>query len=368
MEHTILVPLDGSPFAEYALGPALWIARHTGAALHLIRVHRVPLVAVDGPAPLYEAPLDASLRNQEREYLERVRAQLPEVAPVPITTELADEAVANSICAAAVARHALLIVMTTHGRGPVSRFWLGSVADQLLRCSPVPVLLIRPGEGPPDFTRGLTSSKILVPLDGSALAEQILEPATQLGDLLGAAYTLFNVISPAFTVGYEAAADPMGHVAERMMHEMRETQRKLRTEAEAYLEQVAGRLRKQGRIVHTRVAESERPAGAILDAARDLAADLIAAATHGRGGLARLVVGSIADKIVRGAAAPVLVYHPRTLTEDSHERHAHQRHEEQEAPHHASGDSGGCDDAEPRLDPGCCHGQGCSAFSERSRV
>jgi len=260
--------------------------------------------------------------------------------------------------------------MTTHGRGPVSRFWLGSVADQLLRRSSVPVLLIRPGEGPPDFTRGLTSSKILVPLDGSALAEQILEPATQLGDLLGAEYMLLNVISPAFTVGYEAAADPMGHVAERMMHEIQETQRKLRTEAEAYLERVAGRLRKQGRIVHSRVAESEQPAGAILEAARDLGADLIAVATHGRGGLTRLILGSVADKIVRGAAAPVLVYHPRTLslTEDSHERHAHERTQDQDASDHASGDSGGCDDAEPRVYPGCCHGQGRSALSERSWV
>ena len=86
-----------------------------------------------------------------------------------------------------------LVVMTTHGRGAVSRFWLGSVADKLVRQLPMPVLLVRPHEPAPDFAHPPIFRRALIPLDGSTLAEQILPHALGLGGLTQAEFTLFQV-------------------------------------------------------------------------------------------------------------------------------------------------------------------------------
>jgi nucleotide-binding universal stress UspA family protein len=88
------------------------------------------------------------------------------------------------------------VAMSTHGRGPLSRFWLGSVADALMRRLPVPLLLVRPQEGAPDLSEEPPLRRILIPLDGSALAEEVLAPALALGGLVGAEYTLLWVVRP----------------------------------------------------------------------------------------------------------------------------------------------------------------------------
>jgi nucleotide-binding universal stress UspA family protein len=141
---------------------------------------------------------------------------------------------------------------------------------------------------------------MLVPLDGSALAERILPPATALSALTNAACTLLHVLAPD-AAGYETdwpiAQSESG------------TFGVLRAEAQAYLDQVAERLGAQSLPVHTAVI-SGQPVHAILEYAHDHAVDLIALATHGRTGAARILLGSSADKIVRGATTPVLLYRP----------------------------------------------------------
>jgi nucleotide-binding universal stress UspA family protein len=145
---------------------------------------------------------------------------------------------------------------------------------------------------------------ILIPLDGSGLAEQILEPALALGDLTQTAYTLLGVVEPLVVPGYAplAQAAPLDVQVTQMVQ----------AEAQRYLDDLAQRLRAGGRQVHTRTLFAGQPAVAILDAARANGADLIALATHGRSGLARLLIGSVADKVRRGADMPVLLYRPQT--------------------------------------------------------
>jgi nucleotide-binding universal stress UspA family protein len=197
-----------------------------------------------------------------------------------------------------------LVVMTTHGRGPLSRLWLGSVADAFLRRSPAPLFLIRPREGAPDLAAGPGPRHILIPLDGGPLAEQVLGPAVALGQPVGADYTLLRVLPPAVAVVFEPAGTPMPVLVDDPPLQERESQ------ARAYLDQVANRLRAEGLGVRTQVAVDQLVPGAILDAVPDNDIDLIALATHGRAGLPRLLLGSVADKVIRGAAVPVLAFRP----------------------------------------------------------
>ena len=175
--------------------------------------------------------------------------------------------------------------------GRLSRLGLGSVADELIRRAPMPVLLVRPGEKAPGIIPEPVLDNILIPLDGSALAEQVLEPALDLARLMEARCSLLRVVESRSSPAKHAGGPP-----ER--------------QAEAYLERVAARLREQGLQVRTRVVVARHVAEAILEEAEAQASNLIALATHGRGGLKRLLLGSVADKLIRAAASPVLVYRP----------------------------------------------------------
>ena len=193
MYRSILVPLDGSPLSEYALPAACDIARRSGAALRLVHVHMRATsnpIYVEG-LPMIDERLQSLGKDHERAYLERVRDRISAEQGLRVTIalhDLASEAgrdpsIADALAADAAATDTDLIVMTTHGRGGLARFWLGSVADTLIHVSSVPVLSLRPDELAPPIEHPPVFRHILIPLDGSALAEQILEPTLTLGDL-----------------------------------------------------------------------------------------------------------------------------------------------------------------------------------------
>jgi nucleotide-binding universal stress UspA family protein len=295
MYHSILVPLDGSPFGEHALPYALDIARRTSAKIHLAHVYVIPQPEIDDT-------VNVELHAHELAYLEGLVARVQPHCAGPITTVQLDGPIATELHDYAMAIKADLVVMTTHGRGAVSRFWLGSVADKLVRQLPMPVLLVRPQGEAPDFAHAPARSHILIPLDGSALAEQILPHALVLGRLTQAEFTLLQavplVIQAYGTELYGAGWDDQ--VLEQ-----------LRANAHAYLDGVAASLRAESLRVRTVVMDG-LPASAILEYARAQAVDLIALATHGRSGVARWLLGGVADKVVRGATLPVLLYRPQS--------------------------------------------------------
>jgi nucleotide-binding universal stress UspA family protein len=216
-----------------------------------------------------------------------------------------EEGVCESICADAAKQGVDLIVLSSHGRGAVARFWLGSIADKLVRTAPVPVLLARPPEQPAaaDLQHPVSLKHILVALGGNTVAERIVEPALAIGTLTGADYTLVRVVRPAFphliahngTGAGPSGSSELGKIDAHNWHK-----------AEDYLRVVADRLRARGAKVQTRVHVAEQPATAILKEAVQVGADLIALETHGRGA-SRLLIGSVADKVVRGSSIPVLV-------------------------------------------------------------
>jgi len=310
MLRKVLVPLDGSAFAEQALPMALAIARRAGARVQLVTVRA-------------SLQTDLSLPGAE-EYLDGLAGRIEPVLPgridrAVLTSELgrleyplARSTVAEVLAKAAGDLGVDLIVMTTHGRGGIRRAWLGSVADSLLRIAPRPVLLIRPRDeefgSAIDADRGI--SHIVVALDGSERAERMFEHARSLGEAFGARYTLLRVLQPLLLTPAAEWSGAITAVPQPVEN----------AEAAAqYLEGVAERMRSVGLDVNTCVLESMAPEAAIMEWAETHGADLIALSTSGLGGVRRFLIGSVADKVVRTSTLPVLLANTRSAAASTEE-------------------------------------------------
>jgi nucleotide-binding universal stress UspA family protein len=204
-----------------------------------------------------------------------------------------------------------LVVMATHGRSPLSRFWLGSVADEMLRHATLPLLLVRPGDEEPKLTEEPDLGRIVLPLDGTELAERIVEPAATIASLMpGSELVLVRAIRPVTLFDASPAMAESGVEAAHLVMEAEAMQAKSQHDAETYLAGVAHRLEARGLKVTTHVVVEDKPAEAILHEAEGERAKLIAMETHGRSGLARLFLGSVADKVLHSAHVPILVQRP----------------------------------------------------------
>lgn len=301
MLRTLVVPLDGSPFGEHALPYALSLARRTGANVHLVHVYESLFDGVEG----YGALDQKALTDAER-YLTTVTQQVAALGGVSVTGKLLQGSVAQALHDYASQASADIIVMTTHGRTRAVRFWLGSIADKLIRRMPVPLLLVRPGEGQPELHRDVIFQNILVPLDGSSFAEKVLEPLRPLAQVQQSNLIFLQAIPPTILQFEEPLPMAATAIDPVLAQQLEMLQAQKRKQAEAYLQRMAapwGQAR-------TCLVEHAQPATAILEQAHALQVDLIALATHGRGGFSRMFLGSTADKVVRGSTLPVFVYQP----------------------------------------------------------
>jgi nucleotide-binding universal stress UspA family protein len=251
------------------------------------------------PAHLRHA--QALNRGRIKDYLLGIEERIRGPRHVRTTVEVIDGEPVDGLHAAALEHDVDLVVMTSHGRGGFRRAWLGSVADQLIRRCDRPVMLLKPAsEDDVDPRARRDFATILVPLDGSAAAEAALAPALALARLQPAPITLLRVVStPVSVLSGPVPYGVVDHVA--LVHRQEA--------AEKYLNELAERLREDEVEVSTAVLHDEPLADAIIDYAKSADA-LIVIATHGRGGLKRLVLGSVADKVIRGAAGPVVAVHP----------------------------------------------------------
>lgn len=299
----ILVPLDGSEFAEGAVRAAEALAKRRGAEVHLASiVSEVP------PAPLAAeaGELIAQWLDDEekrvREYLTKIEAEILARSPaLRVEIHVQVGPVSRSLESMADELSVDLVVMTTHGRGAFQRAWLGSIADRLLRRMEHPLLLLKEGpDGVPLFEDGGRPARVLVPLDGSEAAEKALDV---LGEVLGEGHPAHLIVASVVAEGF-----PLANVY--LPHEISDEaeRRKRKERAAAYLEEVAHRLEGAGSgTVETRVLEADEPAHGLLRFCEENGVDLIALSTHGRGGVGRFFLGSVADKLVRGTGVPVLI-------------------------------------------------------------
>lgn len=311
MYDKVLVPLDGSGFAETALPTALALTRQAGGTIHLVTVRE--------PLPSYaRVEWDEEIHGAAERYLASVVARL-EGAGVEATWEVVTGPVADTLVDHGEEVAADLAVMTTHGRGPLSRAWLGSVADAFVRHASYPILLLRPDEdedaeeplpgalptsGPratEPIEPGPPFRKVLVPLDGSELAETILETVLGVTGTEGVEYLLLRMVPYPHDV-----ASP--YLPDTIQHNVQELEA-WQAEAEAYLGRVADGLPSELEVRPVVMVGSQAAMG-IRTVAREEEVDLVAMATHGRGGLSRMVLGSVADKVIRSSHAPLLLRRP----------------------------------------------------------
>jgi nucleotide-binding universal stress UspA family protein len=300
MRH-LLVPLDGSPFGETALPIAAAVAGRTGTKLQLVTVH----ASVSHPdiSATMTAEVEATSRARAQAYLESLAERVRRRFDIEVGTSSLSGDIASAIAEHAMADPPELIVMSTHGRTGPSRLFLGSVADRLVRQLHCPFILLHPttpqasGELP-------AAARVLVPLDGSSLAESVLDEVARLFSPDLATLHLLRVVAPAEVVPM-AAPMPWPTVAP----ELTEAQRAY---AQEYLEATAAKLRALGWQVDHEVVTEWSPSTGVLSCAGAGACDLIAIATRGSGGVQRMLLGSVADKVIRGAAMPVLVVNPAT--------------------------------------------------------
>jgi nucleotide-binding universal stress UspA family protein len=302
--RSVLVPLDGSPFAEQALPWAAAIAGAARARLRLALVHQVP-----SPPPLDRATgalyakIELALRKSEHEYLTKVAERVQGQHQVQVTKAILQGVPARALGEYVREIGADLMVMTTHGVGGIRRAWLGSVADRLVRSLEIPMLLIRPRENSSVPGPAPEEPEIVVALDGSRRAEAVLPAAAALATVLGGKLVLIQMVRPVVLKTDPPLPFPTGYDDELT--------RLSRAQAQDYLDDVVQQLNTQ-EVSTTGVAVLGGSAfDAIQDAARAPGTGMVALATHGRGGVRRLVLGSVADKLVRGGDLPVLITRPK---------------------------------------------------------
>jgi nucleotide-binding universal stress UspA family protein len=305
MLRLIVVPLDGSSFGEQPLPLAIRIAERQRAELELVHVYEMIMPYSAQGAPPFDPTLDADLRRDRRSYLESVAQWVRRNTSAKVTaTILSGDDVAGALAEHLAERRADLAVMATHGRGGLSRIWVGSVANDLVRSSDTPVLLVRPTESGTRETKSQPFRHALLPLDGTVADEEAIEDAMAVAGDAGVEFLLMHVVVPVVYL-----AEP---VETALL-----TETAIESAMAQYLEEVASRIRSRGFTVSTRVVVDPSPVHAILELANERGADLIAMETHARTGVSRLLLGSVTDKVIRAARVPVLVHRRRAVAERS---------------------------------------------------
>ncbi len=276
----ILVALDGSALSERALGTLAPVLAAPGAKLLVARGVPGGPIANDAAA---QAPVLAYLREVVSELAKRgVRAS---------GHMLVGDDPAVQISAFAAEAGASMIALATHGRSGVLRLALGSIAERLVRIADRPVLLVNPAvAGAP-----LSLERILVPLDGSEGAEAALAVACEIARAHSSELVLHHVEDGAAEVELAVGGDA--------------------TRAERAFERARSRL--AGRVAEERVrtvATTGSPAATILATIAETRCGAVVMGTHGRTGLARVALGSVAEAVIRGAPVPVIVQRLSDLT------------------------------------------------------
>lgn len=314
MYKRILVPLDGSARAERAIPVAVRIARALGGSIILLRVATAPVDTgkYSSTSGYVEEAADTDLAGAAS-YLENI-AGSDQLAGIKTEIKTFIGAVAPAILSASQSFHANIIVMCSHGYTGFKRWTLGSVADKVTRHSPIPVFVLREG-GPMPATAEHQTVRALVAVDGSSLSEAVFEPAAYLAAALaeatsqqGALHLLRVVDLPASGGKFKSDAHIDTGLKEQVKHE-----------DEAYLATLVHRLSEDGDLAHLDLAITSSVeadpdiAEAIVKKSEQEKFDFIAIATHGRGGVQKWALGSVAGRVLHATSLPLLIMRPQEV-------------------------------------------------------
>jgi nucleotide-binding universal stress UspA family protein len=299
MFKNIIVPLDGSRLAEAALPYAMSFAQAFVSTVSLVHVlQRSELFWVTDENRRYIDALEERARNAAQHYLDEKAKEIGSKA-IRVSSTIVDGAPAEVLSAygARPADTGDLIALSTHGRGGLGRFFLGSVTDRILQSATTPLLIVRPKDD--GIVHAAQLASLIVPLDGSALAETILPVVIEVARGLSLRVNLVQIV-PVGSVMYGGVESMY---AGNLLQEMQDS-------AEAYLERIAENLRVEGLLVDKQVMLHHHAGAGVVDLAKDLGGSLIAISTHGRTGFDRWMLGSVTDHVVRTGGSPVLVVRP----------------------------------------------------------
>jgi nucleotide-binding universal stress UspA family protein len=294
-EPLIVVPLDGSELSEAALPYARLLAKGGGERLLLVTVWEGSEPALLASLPAVVKDITEGAERHYGEYLAGLTKQL-EAEGVMAGAEVIVGNPVDEVLGLVKQRQPRLLVLATHGRSGLSRWWYGSVASKLIRHAPVPTLVV----GPKVLVRTAAPERIgriLVPLDGSELSEVALQPALEIAGAFDASVVLTQVL------GWAAQAYMYGVPNV----DVAQIEGQLREASDDYLARVRDRLT-SAKPIETKVLRG-LPADCLTDLVRNDGIDLVVMASHGRGGIARAALGSIADRMLQ-AEAPVLLVRP----------------------------------------------------------
>jgi nucleotide-binding universal stress UspA family protein len=298
----ILFPTDFSEHAAAAWPYAAGLAREGGAELHVVHVVAPPAIGASPDGTMFVPPALVDDVLAEAQAVVDELAGSARALGVETRTHTSIGNAAAEIVAYAAAQQIDLIVMATTGRTGLAHVVMGSVAERVVRHAACPVLTIRhdASAAPSSLTTGALPRLrgILVPLDGSRLAAAVLPHIVRLAKRHGAALTLLRV----------------AHAHALREADLAEAQVRVVQEAETYLAGVARRLAAEGVSASPVVRYGSAPEE-ILDDIRVRRPDLVAMSTHGRTGLTHLVLGSVAEQVLRASPAPVLLFPARALGE-----------------------------------------------------
>lgn len=303
--HRILVPLDGSAFATAALP---WVR-----ALATPDTEIVLLSVIAGPLPMIEIAGADTVSYEEirRERLAATCAWLRDSAAslrptgAHVSTLATIGHPADEILAVAEERAVDRIVMATRGRGAAGRLMLGSVADRVARAALVPVLLVPPkDEDAPAHDATATVRRLIVPLDGSNRARAALPVASELAGRLGVEIRLVRVMPAREEMFDTIAPVPTAAPARPLTERERRTWEELCTTWTDALETEAQRLRTTATGASAEMLIGQTVPCLLAELATG---DLVVMTSHGEGGIRRWQLGSVAEKLLHRATAPVML-------------------------------------------------------------
>lgn len=299
MYHKIIVPLDGSRLSESILPYARVLADAFDLPVDLLQVVDSETVEAfaDPGRGFFLDVVEADLRRSARNYLDKVSRSLNTRSAVNCLIDVGNPA--EIIVGRAERQPEALIAMSTHGRSGIKRWYLGSVADKVLHASKNPLLVVR-GKDAQSHEGVARIKRLLVPLDGSPLAEAALPLAVAVAKALGAELELMRV--------YTALAQ--AYYGEGFIPDYEEMTARLRSDAEAYLKERADVLNQEGLAGVQSILREGDAAAEIIGVAKKTEDNLVVMASHGRSGVGRWVLGGTADRVIRYSEDPVLVLRP----------------------------------------------------------
>lgn len=299
MYTKILVPLDGSPLSEGILPYARTFAKAFEARVELLHVIEPEVISTfaDPAHGRYADAVEADIRRHGLAYLKPLAASLPEPSVVQCSAQVGEPA--DVIVDRGSAEAGTLIAMATRGRSGLQRWVLGSVADKVLRTATNHLLLAHPAE-PAKGSTAAPLKTVVVPLDGSSLAEKALPLVVTLAKKMNLELILIRV---------HALPSPALYASDEYVPNWVELTDQIRQEAKEYLEKKVERLQREGLSRVSYVLIEGNGAAEIIDFARKTPEGLVAMCTHGRSGIRR-ILGSVSDRVVRHSGDPVLVIPP----------------------------------------------------------